>query len=92
MNIFAWLGFESASEAEKKQQKRHNEIIMKLSELAASLTNVDAKLTEASTEILAEIQRLKDALGDVDIPAEAETALAAITAKATALADIIPNA
>lgn len=92
MKFLDWLGFESASESDKKHQQRHKEIIMKLSELAASLTNVDAKLTEASTEILAEIQRLKDALGDVDIPAEAETALAAITAKATALADIIPNA
>lgn len=88
MNIFAWLGFEPASEAAKK----HKEIIMKLSELTESLNTIDAKLTEASTEILAEIQRLEDALGDVDIPAEAETALAAITAKATALADIIKNA
>ena len=83
-----WLGWERVSET----KKRHQEIIMKLSELAKSLTAVDTKLSEASTEILLEIQRLKDALGDVDIPTEAEAALAAITAKATALADIIPNA
>lgn len=77
---------------ESKTDKQHKEIIMKLSELAASLTTIDDKLTEASTELLAEIQRLKDALGDADIPAGAETALANITAKATALADVIPNA
>lgn len=86
--ITGWLPWNR----ESKQDKQHKEILMKLSELAASLANVDAKLTEASTELLAEIQRLKDALGDAEIPAEAETALAAITAKATALADVIPNA
>lgn len=83
-----WLGWERVSET----KQRHKEIIMKLSELAASLSTVDAKLTEASTEILAEIQRLKDALGDVEIPADAQASLDAITAKANALADIIPNA
>lgn len=87
-SVLDYLGWERISQT----NKRHQEIIMKLSELAASLSTVDAKLTEASTEILAEIQRLKDALGDVEIPADAQASLDAITAKANALADIIPNA
>lgn len=87
-SVLDWLGWERLSET----RKRHQEIIMKLSELAASLGAIDSKLTEASTEIVAEIQKLRDALGDVEIPAAAEEALAAISAKATALADIVPNA
>lgn len=75
-----------------ESKKRHIEIMIKLSELAAQLTSIDSKLNEASTEIVAEIQKLKDALGDAELPAEAEAALAAISAKASALADIVPNA
>jgi len=84
--LLDWLGWERLSDI----NKRHEEIIMKLSTLAASLNAVDSKLTEASTEIVSEIQKLRDALGDADIPPEAEAALAAIAAKATALADIVP--
>ncbi len=65
---------------------------MKLSALQAALEGIEAKLTEAGTEIVAEIQKLRDALGDADIPPAAEAALAAITTKANTLADIVPNA
>lgn len=62
---------------------------MKLSELTSVLTGIDSKLTEASTELTKLIQDLRDALGDADIPAAAETALNAIQQKAEALANIV---
>jgi hypothetical protein len=85
--ILDWLGWERLTQT----KKRHEEIIMKLSQLATALQSVDGKLTEASTEIIALIQTLRDQLGDVEIPADAEATLTAITTKATALADVVPN-
>lgn len=82
-----WIGWDNVTET----RTRFKQINMKLSELAAQLTGIDDKLTEASTEIVAEIQKLKDALGDAEIPAEATAALEAISGKASALADIVPN-
>lgn len=82
-----WIGWERVSET----NKRHKEIMSKLSELAGALTGIDAKLTEASTEITGLIKDLRDALDNTEIPAEAQAALDAITAKAAALADIVPN-
>lgn len=64
---------------------------MKLAQLVIALAAIDTKLTEAQTEIVSEIAKLKAALEDVDIPAEAQTALDNITAKASTLADIVPN-
>lgn len=66
-------------------------IEMKLSELAVQLTNIDAKLTEASAEIVAKIDALQLALADAEIPADATALIDEITLKATALADIVPD-
>lgn len=67
------------------------DIEMKLSELATQLTAIDAKLTEASAEIVAKIDELQAALADVDLPAEASALIDDITAKATDLANIVPD-
>jgi vacuolar-type H+-ATPase subunit E/Vma4 len=83
-----WFGWERLSDT----KKRHQQIMSKLSNLAAALTGIDSKLTEAQMEIVAEIQKLRDSLGNVELPPEAEAALASIQAKANALADVIPNA
>jgi len=66
-------------------------IEMKLSEIAAQLTAIYAKLTEASTEIVAKIDALNEALADVDVPTEASALIDDITAKATDLANIVPD-
>lgn len=50
-------------------------------------TAINTKLTEASTEILAELEKLRgETLSD-----EARASLDAIEAKANAMADIVPN-
>lgn len=52
---------------------------------------VDKRLDEASTEILALIQSLKDQLANGTLTPEAEASLEALETKAAALADIVPN-
>jgi hypothetical protein len=47
---------------------------------------------KASSEIVSEIGNLREALADVDLPAQAETALQAIEASARQLDDIVPDA
>lgn len=64
----------------------------KLAEIASRLEAVDATLKKASSEIATEIGNLREALADVHLPAEAETALAAIEASAKQLDDIVPDA
>jgi hypothetical protein len=53
---------------------------------------VSAKLDEASSELLAEIQNLKDQLANTQLTPEAEASLEAVETKANALADVVPNA
>lgn len=55
---------------------------------------VDASLTEASSELTAELQKLRDELANASITLspKAEASLSNIEAKAKALADIVPNA
>lgn len=65
---------------------------MKLNDLAANLAILDATLTKAKSEILNRITELETSLADVDIPMEAQDALAALAATATSLDDIIPDA
>lgn len=67
-------------------------IMMKVSEIQAQLDAVGAQLTKAKDEILAKIAALEAALGDADVPAEAEAALEALKAQAQALDDIVPDA
>jgi hypothetical protein len=67
-------------------------IMTQLNELAATLITVDNQLTKAKGEILAKIDALIAALGDVALPAEAEAALTALAAQAQVLDDIVPDA
>jgi len=65
----------------------------KLSELAATLVAVNDKLDKSKVEILAKIAELQAAIGaDVDLPADAQAALDALTAKAQELDDIVLDA
>lgn len=70
----------------------HNllEIIeMKLSDLALQLGVIDARLTEASAEIVAKLAELQAALADADVPESTVELVNAIADKASALADIV---
>lgn len=64
----------------------------KLSELALTLSGLEAKLEKARAEIVSKITELQTSLTDVELPAEAQTALDALTAKAQELDDIIADA
>lgn len=84
--------------ATKKDIQR---ILMKVSEVEAFVKQVDDGVQAMSTEvskIAIEVQALKDSLGDVEIPAGAQTALDNLSTHATAVAtalkavdDIIPD-
>ena len=63
----------------------------KLSTLQASLDALNTQLAKATSEIVAEIAKLTAALGDVDIPADAQASLDTLTAKAQALDDLNPD-
>ena len=67
-------------------------ISMKLSELSGLLNDVLSQLAKAKAEILDKIAGLEAALADVDLPEDAVTALAALSAKAQSLDDIVPDA
>ena len=76
-----------------KQKALEKDIMAKLSELATALTDVSTKLEKARAEIVAKIAELQAALGaDVDLPADVQAALDALTAKAQELDDIVPDA
>lgn len=64
---------------------------MKLNALSANLAALDVTLTKAKVEILTRIAELETALVDADIPQDAVDALAALSATATSLDDIIPD-
>lgn len=68
-----------------------NRIMSKLSELEGLLEKVGDQLDKAKTEIVAEIQSLKDALEDVTIPDGAQASLDRLSALAQALDDINPD-
>lgn len=54
-------------------------------------TTVETKLNEASTEIVTEIQRLRDELAAAQLTPAAEAILERLETKAGELADIVPN-
>jgi hypothetical protein len=67
-------------------------VLMKLSELSATLSALDAKLTKAQAEILNRITELQAALADAEVPVAATEALDRLSAAAVALDDIVPDA
>ena len=67
------------------------EILMKVSELAASVSALSAQLAKAQGEILGKIDALEAALVDVELPDEAVEALEGLRVGAQALDDIVPD-
>lgn len=67
-------------------------IVRLLMTLQERFDAVDKRLDEASTEILALIQSLKDQLANGTLTPEAEASLEALETKAASLADIVPDA
>lgn len=65
----------------------HRQAKTNMATIEERFTAVNAKLDEASSEILALIQQLRDG----GVTPEAEAILQQIEAKAGALADIVPN-
>lgn len=79
-----WLGWERLSET----RKRHQEIMAKLSTLGGTLTAIETTLNKVKTEV----EALKNQLGDVDLPADAQATLDRLSALATALDELNPDA
>ena len=67
------------------------EILMKVSELATTVTGVAAQLTKVQNEVLTRLNDLENALIDVEIPEEAVTAINGLRTQAQALDDIVPD-
>lgn len=68
------------------------QITMNHEELATALTAVGTRLTEASTEILARLQDLQDAITEAgNTTPEVDAALANVQTLAAALANIVPD-
>lgn len=67
------------------------DILMKVSELAAAVAELSAQLAKAQGEILGKIDALEAALVDVELPDEAVTALEGLRVGAQALDDIVPD-
>lgn len=76
----------------QKQEILIGEIMTQVNELAMQLEAVNAQLTKAKDEIVAQVAALQEALQNVALPEAAETALAALTATAQALDDLNPDA
>lgn len=73
-----------------EQQK--NDIDMAFETIIIQLQGIDAKLTEAKDEILGKIADLEEALSESgEVPAEVQVLLDQISAKASQLADIVPD-
>lgn len=64
---------------------------MKLTDLAAQLSQLSAQLTKAQAEIVKKIEALEMELADVDLTPEAEAALGELKTAAQALDDIVPD-
>lgn len=75
--------------------KSKHQIMAKVKDLAGALSDLNTKvgaigsqLTKATGEITAEIETLKSALEDADIPEDAQASLDALTSKVNALAPV----
>lgn len=73
-----------------RQEQTNRTIRNLMPDINARLAAIETRLDEASTEITAELAKLREQLGNVITP-EAEATLARLETKSGALADIIPN-
>jgi len=64
-----------------------HQILMKLTDLAATLTALDTEVQKIGTEV----QALKNSLTNVDLPADAQTALDNLTTHLKAVDDLNPD-
>lgn len=71
--------------------KLAKEIMMKLPELAATISGVSDQLSKVQTEIVTRLNDLETALLDVELPEEAATAIEALRTQAQSLDDIVPD-
>jgi len=76
----------------KRQELLLGKIMTTVNELAAKLEAVNAQLTKASQEIVAQVAALEAALSNTVLTAEAETALENLSNLATLLDDLNPDA
>lgn len=72
----------------QRQEFLIEEIMTQVNDLAAKLEQVNAQLAKAQSEIVAQVAALQTALENVALPADAETALAALATTAQALDDL----
>jgi hypothetical protein len=72
-------------------EKTTQTIMSKISELSAIVAGLTAQVNKAKDEVVAKIAALEAALKDVDLPADAETALADLKAAVQAVDDINPD-
>lgn len=71
--------------------RKEERIHMKLTELATALADMSTQLAKAQAEILNKIAELNEALTNVDVPADAVTALENLKTAAQGLDDIVPG-
>lgn len=64
----------------------------KINELAGIVTDINTQLIKVRDEILAKIAELESALLNVEIPADAQTALDELQVAVRVLDDIVPDA
>jgi hypothetical protein len=81
----------SAPATKEDVWKATNTIMAKLSTLAASVAALTAQVQKSKDEIVAKIAALENALADVDLPADAETALEELKGAVQAVDDINPD-
>lgn len=73
----------------RRSKKEHQEIMTKLSELKGVFSDILTRLDEGFSEVTAEIAKLKEQLGNVELDAETQATLDSVVSKAQAIADII---
>lgn len=86
-----WRGLRWSFATKHDLQLLENKIIMKVRDVNALLLGVETKLDKAKTEILAEIQTLKDQTADADLPEDASATIARLAEKAQGLDDVVPD-
>lgn len=69
----------------------HEELLMKVSEIAATVNVLSEQLVKVQVEILGKIEALETALTDVDLPEDAIDALNALRGNVQAIDDIVPD-